>query len=127
MLVVEIGLKAAKESYRDANDAVQFRPVEGARVLEVHIPDGTSTAEAFRTITDSGGVVVYHSDESPVWVHCAEKPGLTSLLAEHYECSVGKPDDVEETHWTLNGPPGVSASSPEPESAPEPAPAGGEA
>jgi hypothetical protein len=107
MPVVEIGLKSAKESFRDERDLVQFRPVPDARVLEVRVPDDASTGEAFRSITDSGGVVAYHTDEAPAWVHCEEKPGLASLLAEHFGCANGKPDDVEDTHWTLNGPPGV--------------------
>jgi hypothetical protein len=112
-MLIELGLTSAKEGYRaEGSDEVQHRPLEGARVLHVHPPDDITTGEIFVTVTAPNGVVRNHSEEQPAWVHCPDKPGLEALLAEHYGCAVGRPDDVEETHYTLNGPPGVDNSAP---------------
>jgi hypothetical protein len=43
----------------------------------------------------------------PAWVSCPGNPDLERLLAEFFECARGKPDDVEATHHTVSGPPGV--------------------
>lgn len=52
-----------------------------------------------------------HSDVPPTWV-ASDNADMQRLLSEYYGCASGKPDDVEDTHWTLSGPPGVG---PEPE------------
>lgn len=87
---------------------VEFSPLDEPRVTTVSIPDGVSLSEAFATLTSAKGVVAYHADDV-AWVEC-DSPGLTALLVEHYGCEVGAPADLEATHHTFNGPPGVDMS-----------------
>ena len=47
-----------------------------------------------------------HSDVPPTWV-TSDNEDLAQMLAEAYGCPVGKPEDVEATHHTAAGPPGV--------------------
>lgn len=54
-----------------------------------------------------------HSPGSPTWVDAedGDRPeaaaDLALMLSEAYDIPVGTPHDVEETHHTLAGPPGV--------------------
>lgn len=48
----------------------------------------------------------HHSPNPPSWVW-SDEPDLARMLSEFYGCPVGIPDDVEDTHHTVNGPPGV--------------------
>lgn len=56
-----------------------------------------------------------HGSEDPTWVSCIAQTAeevdqaaeLERLLSEFWECPRGVPDDVEDTHHTFNGPPGV--------------------
>lgn len=111
MKLVEIGLNNPKQPHKDEEtDEVTYTPMEGARVLTMKIPDDVSTAEAFVAVTSKNGIAEkWLGDEAPTWV-AAETPGLQMLLAEHFGCAEGKPADVEDTHWTENGPPGVDLS-----------------
>ncbi len=47
-----------------------------------------------------------HSPNSPTWVE-SDVPDLAVMLSEAYGCPVGAPEDLEATHHTLAGPPGV--------------------
>lgn len=47
-----------------------------------------------------------HSPQPPAWV-ASDNDDLAQMLAEFYGCPVGIPDDVEDTHHTFSGPPGV--------------------
>lgn len=47
-----------------------------------------------------------HSDVPPTWV-TSDNPEMERVLSEFYGCPIGKPADVEDTHHTLSGPPGV--------------------
>lgn len=47
-----------------------------------------------------------HSAEPPHWVW-SDDEDLAEMLAEAYDCPVGIPDDVEATHHTDAGRPGV--------------------
>jgi len=110
-MLIELGLTSAKEGYRaEGSDEVLHRPVEGLRVLSIHAPDDITTGEAFTTVSSGNGVVSNHSDDKPAWVSVPDKPGLQALLAEHYGIAEGKPADVEQTHYTVNGPPGVDGT-----------------
>lgn len=93
---------------------VDFKPLTEPRVTTVSIPDGVSLSEAFATLTAAGGVIAYHADDV-TWVD-SDSPGLVALLAEHYDCEAGAPGDLEETHYTFNGPPGVDGSEQEDQS-----------
>lgn len=47
-----------------------------------------------------------HSPIPPTWVE-SDIPDLAQMLSEAYDIPVGAPDDVEMTHHTAAGPPGV--------------------
>ncbi len=92
------------------SDHVERRRLPDPRVVDVEFPEGTPLGEAFITVaTGSGGgrgLWYYHSDSPPTWVE-SDSPGLQQLLAEHFGCAQGAPDDLENTHWTQAGRPGV--------------------
>lgn len=119
MKLIEIGLGEphvpridpdTHDPVRDENGEIVFDSISGPRVLRVEVPDADPVGETFLTVTHpSRGVVAHHSPTGPTWVSCAASPALEAILAEHYGCSSGRPADVEDTHWTLNGPPGTGA------------------
>jgi hypothetical protein len=86
------------------------RALPDPRVTTIEFPEGTTLAEAFVSIaTGAGGgrgLWHYHSDGPATWVD-SDSPGLAQLLSEHFGCPIGAPDDVEDTHWTPAGRPGV--------------------
>lgn len=53
-----------------------------------------------------------HSPKPPTWVW-SDDDDLAEMLAEAYDCPVGIPDDVEDTHHTKAGPPGVGPTNSE--------------
>lgn len=105
-MLVELGLTSAKEGYKpDGSDETAYRPMDGLRVLTIG-PVDKPMPQVFTEITHAMGLYGYHSDDPPAWVW-SDSPGMQALLAEHYGCAAGKPADLEETHYTENGPPGV--------------------
>ena len=62
--------------------------------------------EPLLAVIHPGGLWGFHSDDKPTWVKC-DDPRLERLLAEFYQCPVGAPDDLEDTHYTRFGMPGV--------------------
>lgn len=78
----------------------------GQRVTTVSFPEDVKLGDALTTITGPGGIWATHSAEPPAWVE-SDSEGLEALLAEHYGCERGAPDDLEETHHTDAGPPGI--------------------
>lgn len=88
------------------SEHVERRRIPDPRVCTVEFPEGTPLAEAFTTITARNGLWSYHSDSPASWVE-SDSPGLAQLLAEHFACPIGAPDDVEDTHWTPAGRPGI--------------------
>lgn len=96
---------------RDENDKPIFGPSPGPSVTSVGpIYD---IGQAFLCITTGGEQSIWgqHSyDESPTWVSCEETDAgraLAQLVAAHFGCPVGAPDDLEEQYHTIFGPPGV--------------------
>lgn len=51
-------------------------------------------------------VWTYHSSTPPTWVE-SDDDDLERLLAYQLKCQAGAPADVEVTHYTFSGPPGV--------------------
>lgn len=47
----------------------------------------------------------------PTWVW-SDNEAFAVLLGHYFGCPVGRPDDVEATHHTLSGPPGVGPDEP---------------
>lgn len=69
-----------------------------------HLPDN----EAFLVVVKSWNS---HSSGAPTWV-ASDDADMQRLLGEYWQIPTGEPADVEATHYTVNGPPGVG---PEPE------------
>jgi hypothetical protein len=67
--------------------------------LVTHLPDHGAFVCAVRDWAN-------HSSVPPAWVSSDNKE-LERLLSEFYECEVGAPKNVEATHYTRFGPPGV--------------------
>ena len=53
-----------------------------------------------------------HSPNPPSWVE-ADDPDLALMLSEAYGCPVGAPEDMEMTHHSAAGPPGVGPATEE--------------
>jgi len=76
---------------------VYKRALPGNRTVVAAFPDDMPLMECAQTITVSKGIWDCHSPggfaESgvPLWV-TSDSPGLASLIAEHYGCTVGAPD-----------------------------------
>lgn len=101
---VQLGNSAAKEAYRD-DKGLHHRDVRGSRVTTVVIPDSYSLMEAVSSVVSQDGAWNHHSqgadvsDSAPDWVE-SDNDGLAQLLAEHFECPIGRPKgwkDVTET------------------------------
>jgi hypothetical protein len=102
---VQLGNSAAKEAYRDGKGVLHHRDVEGSRVTSVVIPDSYTLMEAVSSVVAQDGAWNHHSqgdnvsDTMPDWVE-SDNDGLAQLLAEHFECPIGRPKgwkDVTET------------------------------
>ena len=51
------------------------------------------------------------TDRWPTWVACDEDPEMAAHIAAYTGCALGRPADVESTHYTNSGPAGVRMSS----------------
>jgi hypothetical protein len=96
---------SAKVRFTDVSDV--------PRVTTARFPEGVSLGEAFNSVTNVGGIWDHHGglENKPTWVY-SDSDGLAALLAEHFGCKVGQPGDVEKTHFTEAGPPGVGPDGP---------------
>lgn len=79
----EMGNDRALEGYRDGENVLQFRILDGQRVTRVEFPPETGLQEAFSIVVD--GVVPAHfqADAKPVWVE-TDSEALKLLLEEKY-------------------------------------------
>jgi hypothetical protein len=99
---VLLGNPAAKEAFRDTDGVLHHRDLPGRRVTTIVIPDTYTLLEAVASVTAQDGAWNHHSqgnnpeDTAPDWVE-SDNEGLASLLAQHYECPVGRPKK-----WTEN-------------------------
>jgi hypothetical protein len=89
----------------DENGQKVYEPIELDALTEVlAIPSAADTLlEQLRAFDDLWKA---HSSAPPSWVW-SDDAVLESVLAAHFGCEAGLPDDVEETHYTHSGPPGV--------------------
>ncbi len=94
---VLLGNSAAKEAFRDPDGELRHRALPGERVTEIVIPDTYTLLEAVASVVAQDGAWNHHSlgdnpsDSSPSWVE-SDNEALASLLAQHFECPVGRPD-----------------------------------
>lgn len=93
---VLLGNPAAKEAYLDEDGNLAHRPVKGARVTTITIPDSYTPIEAFSVVTAQDGVWNNHTvgdnplDTMPDWVEC-DDPLVLELLQMHYGLKGGRP------------------------------------
>ncbi len=90
------GLTHVAEGRPNGKDALLHVLTNGV----THLPDNEAFVSIVRDFPN-------HSDQPPSWVASEDCPDLALMLSEAYDIPVGKPEDVEATHHTLAGPPGV--------------------
>ena len=95
-----------------------FDPTLDVAAFKEHLYDATLAnrgitsepgSEALLAVVHVDGLWQKHSDAKPSWVW-SDNPVFARLLGSYFKCSVGRPDDVEDTHLTRSGPPGVKLS-----------------
>lgn len=72
-------------------------------------PDGVTNLpnhEALLAIVHPGGVWASHGSGIPSWVW-SDNEEFAIQLGAYFGCPVGHPEDLEATHFTTAGPPGV--------------------
>lgn len=100
---VLLGNPAAKEAYRADSGELSHRPLTGRRITTIVIPDNYTLLEAVSSVTAQDGAWNHHSqgndpaDVSPDWVE-SDDEALASLLAQHFECPVGRPEEWTESY-----------------------------
>lgn len=99
---VQLGNAAAKDAYRDVDGNLLYRALPGKQITTVHIPDDYSLFEGLQCITAGDGVWANHSISEdpavpavPSWVE-SDSPALAAVLAENYNCPIGRPGDWDE-------------------------------
>lgn len=85
---------------------------EGADVGDVllHLarnPGQTSHLPGLEALLDVVRTLPLHMSGTPSWVW-SDNPVLAQYLSEFFDVPIGRPGDVESTHHTLAGPPGVA-------------------
>lgn len=96
-------------------DSYTFDPDVDVDELQRHLYRTRSTGitnrpndEAIMAVVHADGIWSNHSgDDSPAWVACDDNPAFAMALGRFFQCPVGRPEDIEETHYTRGGPPGV--------------------
>lgn len=90
----------------DSTHVVEGRPNGKDALLHVltndivQMPDHTAFLSIVRDWPN-------HSPKNPTYSASDDEPDLALMLSEAYGCPVGRPEDVEDTHHTVSGPPGV--------------------
>lgn len=113
-MIVELGNPKAVQQRTADDGSTVAESLDGERVTYINIPnEDVNLSEAFTTITDPRGAWGAHAaqGDSPSWVY-SDNAALQMLLAQHFGCVEGRPDNVEATHHTLAGPPGVGPDGP---------------
>lgn len=71
------------------------RPIRGPQTTQVVFMDDEDLDTRMRTITHVDGIWIRHSTQAPSWVE-SDNEDLELALAEHYDCSIGRPQDWHE-------------------------------
>lgn len=96
-------------------DSYSFDPEVNVDEFKSHLYDAVVAGagitqreddEALLAVTHANGAWNSHSNAKPLWVD-SDNAEFASVLAAFYGCPIGTPDDVEDTHFTLGGPPGI--------------------
>lgn len=83
------------------DEAMHWRRPEGRRGV-TNLPNHT----ALLLLAHPDGLWSKASDGTPTWAW-SDNPEMQRFCEELYGCPGGRPEDVEDTHWTWAGPPGV--------------------
>lgn len=106
-------LDAPAVTYVSVPDSYSFDPLIDPLDALIHMADNPTVTrlpdnEALVGIVHpQSGVWQAHSSIKPSWVW-SDSPEFQDVLANYYGVD-GRPDDVEDTHYTRFGPPGVGA------------------
>jgi hypothetical protein len=114
-LLIELGNNKVVQRITADDGSVDVQKVKGDRVTYIGpFAEDTSIGDAFRDVTDPRGAWAAHAQDGakPTWVHVEGSQGLQDLLAEHFGCASGRPSDIEATHHTISGPPGIGPDGP---------------
>jgi hypothetical protein len=82
------------------------------RDISVGDPDLTHSPDQEALISVVRTWAAYNRSGSPTWVW-SDDDNFAVLLGCYFASPVGRPDDVEETHHTASGPPGVGPAAAE--------------
>lgn len=100
-------------TYMSIPDAYSFDPKANVKDLALHLARARNGVtklpenEAFLAVVNPlGGMWDHHSADTPLWVW-SDNPAFGKLIGGFFGCDVGRPADVEDTHNTQFGPPGV--------------------
>lgn len=100
----EYGYQPHESAEQLASKLARHLMVNAGGVTRVgDISDGTGHHEAFLHAYAHWQAT---GNGTPAWVW-SDNPDFAVLLGAFYGCPVGRPDDVEMTHYTESGPPGV--------------------
>lgn len=93
-------------------DNYTFVPAKSAKDLAVEVMRDITTGDPQVThMPDQEAVIAVvnawnrHSNQKPGWAW-SDNDDFAVLLGRYFDCPVGKPTDVEETHYTVSGAPG---------------------
>lgn len=114
------GRELLKRTNADGEEEEYESALSGPRTLTITPPEDRNIADLFVEITAvPRGIWFAHNQgeevQQPAWVE-SDIPGFAELLCAHYgldpKTAIGAPKDVEETHWTEAGPPGIGPDGP---------------
>ena len=117
--VTYVNIPSGPEHYPDGHHGyvqVQDSGLTGAE-LTAHLADSLLNRDGITNLPGHEPVLVVAHPQgawrahakpgtSPTWVSC-DDPEVERILADYYNCPAGVPSDVEDTHYTVAGAPGV--------------------
>lgn len=108
-------LNGPSVTYINIPDSYTMEPGANAQEFRAHIADAILDRdgithmpdhEAAMAVVHPGGVWRTHGADRPTWVW-SDHDELQRFLADYWGVPVGRPDDIEDSHNTMSGPPGV--------------------
>ncbi len=114
-----VGLDAPCVTYVNIPDHLTFDPNVNLTELQTHLYHALSTGvptnrpndEALLAVVHAGGLWTAHSANPPSWVECEDNPAFATVLSAFFGgIPSSAPADVEQTHYTRSGAPGVTMS-----------------
>jgi hypothetical protein len=98
---VLLGNQSVTEPYKpdEGTDEtlIRSRADLGRRVTAMNLNevDGDDNPSRGMNLTMAARLWAMHSDEAPAWVESDDEL-LSALIADHYGCDIGRPDDWQE-------------------------------